>query len=68
MKLPKEPHTYGSAFEALKDLDQQLEKTEQLLDAKIQAVSDLLHKALKRIEELDKKTPTGKGGKGGSKD
>jgi hypothetical protein len=46
-----EPFKYGSAFEAIKDLDRELERTEQLLDAKIQAVSDLLHDALKRIEE-----------------
>ena len=70
MKLPQEPFKYGSPFEAIKDLDKELEKTEQLLDAKIQAISDLLQAAIRRIDEFNKpaKKPTGKGGKDGSKD
>ena len=65
MKLPMEPHKYGSVFDAVKDLDKQLEQTEQALDAKIQAVSDVLQSAIKRIEELSsakKKTGTKKEG------
>ena len=54
MKLPQEPFKYGSPFEAIKDLDKELEKTEQLLDAKIQAISDLLQTAIRRIDEFNK--------------
>jgi len=70
MKLPQEPYKYGSAFEAIKDLDRQLEMTEAILEAKINAVSDLLHDTIKRIERVSgtQKKPTGKGGKHGSKD
>ena len=52
MKLPKNAHDYGSAFQAITALDAELEKSEAILDAKIQAVSDLLHNALKRIDEF----------------
>jgi len=52
-KLAKKPHDYGSAFTAIDELDKAMEGMEQILDAKIDAVSDLLVGAIERIKALE---------------
>ena len=55
-KLSKKPHMYGSEFTAIEELDNAMDTMEQIITAKIDAISDILAGAIKRIDELEKKT------------
>ena len=56
-KLAKKPHDYGSAFTAIDELDKAMEGMEQVMSARIDAVSDLLAGAIERIQALEKPKP-----------
>ena len=56
-KLTKKPHEFGSAFAAIGELDEAMDGLDQVMSAKIDAVSDMIVGAVKRIEALETPKP-----------
>lgn len=54
-KLPMDAYKYGDPFSAITDLDKEIVKMEAVFNAQIEALSDHLAAAIKKIADFEEK-------------